>query len=419
MEPIQKKILGYITKTINDIKNFEFENEIKKALRDIDNRLNSQQGDVSFSASQEKSLNKEKSQRIVSNQETKRSKGEVSISKIYTILENNITPNNQYKKINKKETIKGLERNSRVIERPGTHDEFRESKNKIEKDIFQMLQDLQNSLSLSDREMVLNTLMNVQERGFDLNDIKLEELLDVQTHRSKDQSLRNGFTPSLCMKYPLHIHKDLGQYRNYSSYDRGLPMNSKSSRIINNNLSQQKYGPSQMNMESHDIIDARKYLDSYYDQEYFRNESENYIDCSIELNSQIHREGSNFRSFHERILRENMSPILPQKDKSQSSRMNICGENIPENNDMRGKQVTETSTDKENVNYENISKPESENKISSETNGTANLESYGFQLNSNKQSVIEKTGQGYDFGKNKEKQNSLFCFRVCGNKMKE
>jgi len=405
MEPIQKKISGYINKIMDNRRNFDniFEEEIKRSVYNIEIKFKQGQ---SFLVSYDKSLNREKSQRIFSNQEVKRSNKENNISKVYTILENNITPMNQQKKIiERKSSKEKFEKSNRVVEKLWATDEIKESHNKVENDLLRILQELQNSLTLSDREVVLNTLINAQEKGIDLNDIKLEELLAVPTCQSNNLSV-NGFTPSLCLNRAAHIQKDFGQLRNYSSYDRGIPIVSKSSQIIHNNLSQ-RAKELQMSIASHDIIDARKYLDSYYNRDYFRNESEECIERS-EMNSHV-QEVSELRNFREKIMKENMSPILPQKEKSRHSRMNIFEEKILEN--FANERVI-----KENEWRENISKPDCEIKISSETNRTTNGEWHTSQIDSNKQGSIGKGEQDFENVRNKEKQNPFFCFRVCGNK---
>ena len=393
---------------------FNFSQEVEDILKRVETIiLNSQNSqDSSNISNNNQPAKKSKKARQIAGQE--------NISKIYKILENNIAVKSTQPSSGgagpQSNPSEDLNRSSIIMQKmwvPNPNESTLMNQ-KIQDDVLKVIEEIQGSLTVADREAILCTLINAKENNKQFNELKFD---DFGSPRSKfTNSMMSNFTsPSLSIKYPANRFGDSFRssfdYSAAVGYEDHLPKDPKSRQIIANHLAQQR---SQF-QQSMDIADARKYQDSYYQRDYFRNDKPSYQSSQVEESIYSMSQGSVLRDFRERVQIENISPI---KNATNLLEKSLSTRNFP--------RITKEDFLDKGVNRELIFSDVNPYSISKEGySGITGGQMDAMGLPERLEALQVEDFKGY-FAKQggedmmnqneklKGKNNMEFCFKVCG-----
>jgi len=327
LENIHKKISVMIADLTNSVATIQvnFSQEVEDVLKRVETVIMNSQDSSTISNQQQSSseqINAKKSKKA------RQITGQENISKIYKILENNIAvkstqpsgsttaqPNTNIP------NQEDLNRSSIIMQKmwlPNPNESTTLRNQKIQDDVFKVIEEIQGSLTVADREAILCTLMNAKENNRQLSEIRFDDIGSPRSRFNDSiRSMSSVTSPSLSIKYPAdRFGQSFRSSIDYSAYDDNLPKDPKSRQIIANHLAQQRSQFQQSFVgKSMDIADARRFQDSYYQRDYFRNQPSSQMlsqqtsqpEDSLYSMSQV--EGSVLRDFRERVHIENISPI--------------------------------------------------------------------------------------------------------------
>ena len=196
---MQKKIKGYIFEINETIANEQviFDAEInatlKKAQMLFKDEINNT---ASFKAPDP---NKVSFQNYIGSEKGKNQQmSAADRGSMLAILDNNISPKHSFKS-NHESTRKGADKSnmSKILNKI-----FKvEDPKKTQENVVKLIEDLQTSLTLSEREAILYTIANQKEPNKTTNDIKLEDLLAVSSNQGKNfSSISQLFLPNSAKK---------------------------------------------------------------------------------------------------------------------------------------------------------------------------------------------------------------------------